>query len=111
MQSIEITRNTEALLSAAGCNPISAEGQNADLVLERCSDDQCIVRMTSPRARHWAASELCCSLRQCFAGTMRLDMMSTDRLLKQAHEQGLITEFVPAGLAISFFLRFGAPVA
>lgn len=74
-----------------------ARTREADILLERADNDHWVVTMISPRALSWATSELCCALRSCFAGSMCLDMMSADRLLKQAHAQGFRTEFVGLG--------------
>ncbi|MDP9813356.1 hypothetical protein J2W42_006229 [Rhizobium tibeticum] len=65
-----------------------------DILLDRSDDDHWVVTMISLRAQNWAAHELCCALRPCFAGSMRLDIMSADRLLKNARKQGFKTEFV-----------------
>lgn len=95
MQRSENTRDTEALLSAAGFSPITRNNAtgDADVLIERFGENRFLVTMVSPRALGWASAELCCALRQCFAGRMELDMMSADRLLKQAHAQGFRTEF------------------
>ncbi|QWW70961.1 hypothetical protein [Rhizobium sp. WYJ-E13] len=91
----DTSRVTEALMSAAGCAPPSYDSRtNGDILLERDDADHWDIEIISPRAREWAASELCCPLRQCFAGRMRLDIMSADRLLKMAHDRGFRTEFV-----------------
>ncbi|MFS8116102.1 hypothetical protein QD460_30705 [Rhizobium jaguaris] len=83
---------------AAPCASIPANRRcEHDILLEREDNDYWVVTMISPRAMDWAKSELCCPLRPCFAGSMRLDIISTDRLLKQAHVQGLRTEFVGLG--------------
>jgi|UPI000568C25D hypothetical protein len=70
---------------------------DVDILLERSDNDHWVVTMISLRARNWAARELCCALRSCFAGSMRLDIMSADRLLKNARDQGFKTEFVGLG--------------
>ncbi|CCM75383.1 hypothetical protein [Rhizobium mesoamericanum] len=79
----------------AVCAPIPpARKHEGDILLERADDDHWVVTMISPRALDWATREFCCPLRACFSGSMRLDMMSADRLLKQARVQGFKTEFV-----------------
>ncbi|WP_064685808.1 hypothetical protein [Rhizobium bangladeshense] len=66
----------------------------ADLVLGRRDEDRWEVRAATPRGVAWARDHFCCALRQSFTGTMCLDIMSADRLLKEAHGDGLTTEFV-----------------
>ncbi|ARO23716.1 hypothetical protein CO659_25450 [Rhizobium sp. S9] len=70
------------------------ERTSADLVLERRDEDRWEVTTATPRAQAWARDHFCCALRQSFTGTMCLDIMSADRLLKEAHGDGLTTEFV-----------------
>jgi hypothetical protein len=77
--------------------PSNARPRDVDILLERSDNGHWVVTMISLQARNWAAHELCCALRSCFAGTMRLDIMSADRLLKNAHKQGFKTEFVGLG--------------
>ncbi|WP_431323118.1 hypothetical protein [Rhizobium sp. YTU87027] len=74
-----------------------ARKNEGDILLERVDEDHWVVTMISPQALDWATRELCCPLRSCFSGSMRLDMMSADRLLKQARAQGFRTEFVGLG--------------
>ena len=82
----------------AGCASFPPTRKNEDdILLERVDDDHWVVTMISPRAVEWATRELCCPLRSCFSGSMRLDMISADRLLKQARAQGFRTEFVGLG--------------
>jgi hypothetical protein len=92
MRHVETSRNTEALMSAAGYPPVTSRA-DSDILVERFGEDEWIVTMISPPALKWASAELCCALRQCFTGHMRLDMMSADRLLKQAHDEGFKVEF------------------
>jgi len=93
-----LTRHRTASMSAATCAPITAVGRGgADILLERSDDDHWIVTMLSRTALEWAKSELCCPLRACFAGSMKLDILSTNRLLKQANSQGFRTEFIGLG--------------
>ncbi|MBC2804885.1 hypothetical protein ACC697_04605 [Rhizobium ruizarguesonis] len=70
------------------------ERTSADLVLERRDEDRWEVTAATPRGQAWARDHFCCALRQSFTGTMCLDIMSADRLLKEAHGDGLTTEFV-----------------
>ncbi|OWW05407.1 hypothetical protein ATY81_00465 [Rhizobium sp. R72] len=82
----------------ATCAFFPPAGRNeSDVLLERVDNDHWVVTMMSPRALDWATRELCCPLRSCFAGSMRLDIMSADRLLKQARAQGFRTEFAGLG--------------
>lgn len=77
--------------------PNNEKTSDVDILLDRSDYDHWVVTMISLRARNWAAHELCCPLRSCFAGSMRLDIMSADRLLKSARKQGFKTEFVGLG--------------
>ncbi|CAN7748255.1 hypothetical protein [Rhizobium sp. LjRoot258] len=77
--------------------PSNAGTRDVDILLERSDNDHWVVTMISLRAQNWAAHELCCALRACFAGSMRLDIMSADRLLKNARKQAFKTEFVGLG--------------
>ncbi|MBB3355717.1 hypothetical protein FHT70_005683 [Rhizobium sp. BK049] len=70
------------------------ERTSADLVLERRDEDRWEVTAVTPRGLAWARDHFCCALRQSFSGTMCLDIVSADRLLKEAHAEGLTTEFV-----------------
>ncbi|OWV99820.1 hypothetical protein [Rhizobium sp. R693] len=82
----------------AACTSLPPARRNeGDVLLERVDNDHWVVTMISPRALDWATRELCCPLRPCFAGSMRLDIMSADRLLKQARAQGFRTEFAGLG--------------
>lgn len=100
MTHIDTTQNTEALLAGAGYapgTPYGVKSPDIDILVERSGEDRWTVTMISPKALAWAKAELCCVLRQCFAGSMRLDMMSADRLLKQAHAHGFHAEFTSLG--------------
>lgn len=93
-----VTRQRTSSMSPVKCPPITAVGRGgADILLERADDDHWIVTMLSRTALEWATSELCCPLRACFAGSMKLDILSTNRLLKQANSQGFRTEFIGLG--------------
>jgi hypothetical protein len=70
------------------------ERVSADLVLGRRDEDRWEVTAATPRGQAWARDHFCCALRQSFPGTMCLDIMSADRLLKEAHGDGLTTEFI-----------------
>ncbi|ARQ14410.1 hypothetical protein NXC12_PE00817 (plasmid) [Rhizobium etli] len=70
------------------------ERTSADLVLGRRDEDRWEVTATTPRGMAWARDHFCCALRQSFTGIMCLDIMSADRLLREAHGDGLTTEFV-----------------
>lgn len=70
------------------------ERTSADLVLEHRDEDRWEVTATTPRGLAWARDHFCCALRPSFSGTMCVDIMSADRLLKEAHIDGLTTEFV-----------------
>lgn len=97
---VTTAHSTDALMASAGCAPLPSAAPRkttVDVVLERADNDHWVVTMISPRALDWATSELCCALRPCFSGSMHLDMMSTDRLLKRARAQGFRTEFVSLG--------------
>ncbi|MBY3184211.1 hypothetical protein RWK44_21050 [Rhizobium sp. 25PS6] len=81
-----------ATTAATSVPPV--ERTSADLVLERRDEDRWEVTAATPRGQAWARDHFCCALRQSFSGTMCLDIMSADRLLKEAHVDGLTTEFV-----------------
>ncbi len=70
------------------------ERTSTDLVLERRGEDRWEVTTATRRGQAWARDHFCCALRQSFTGTVCLDIMSADRLLKEAHGDGLTTEFV-----------------
>ncbi|MBB3394185.1 hypothetical protein [Rhizobium sp. BK060] len=86
-----------AVIPSCSIAPNNDRPRDVDILLERSDNDHWVVTMISLRARNWAAHELCCALRSCFAGSMRLDIMSADRLLKNARKQGFKTEFVGLG--------------
>ncbi len=91
MREKEKTHRT-ATAAAATIPPV--ERTSADLVLERRDEDRWEVTVATPRGQAWARDHFCCALRQSFTGSMCLDIMSADRLLKEAHGDGLTTEFV-----------------
>lgn len=91
MREHEKTRNTAADV-ATTASPV--ERTSADLVLERRDENRWEVTAATPRGQAWARDHFCCALRQSFTGSMCLDIMSADRLLKEAHGEGLTTEFV-----------------
>ncbi|EJC75146.1 hypothetical protein Rleg10DRAFT_3718 [Rhizobium leguminosarum bv. trifolii WSM2012] len=70
------------------------ERTSTDLILERRDEDRWEVTAVTPRGLAWTRDHFCCALRQSFSGTMCLDIMSADRLLREAHAEGLTTEFV-----------------
>lgn len=84
---------TTIATSTAGAVP-SVERTATDLVLERLDEERWEVTAATPRGLTWARDHFCCALWQAFNGTMCLDIMSADRLLKEAHIEGLTTEFV-----------------
>ena len=89
----EEEKNRRAATDTATTVP-PVERTSADLVLERRDEDRWEVTAATPRGQTWAKDHFCCALRQSFTGTMCLDIMSADRLLKEAHDDGLTTEFV-----------------
>ncbi|KZS57289.1 MULTISPECIES: hypothetical protein [Rhizobium] len=86
------TRTGEALLAAAGSPP--PYHSDRDFRLERSTDDEWRIVILSARARAWVHEQFCGPLCQCLGDSIALDMLSADRFLKQAHDQGLRTEFV-----------------
>lgn len=94
---VTAAKDKDASAFAACTSALPARKNEGDILLERADDDHWVVTMISLRALDWARRELCCPLRLCFAGSMRLDMMSADRLLKQARAQGFSTKFVGLG--------------
>jgi hypothetical protein len=96
-QMVTAAKDKDASAFAACASAPPARKNEGDILLERADDDHWVVTMISPRALDWATRELCCPLRSCFSGSMLLDMMSADRLLKQARTQGFRTEFVGLG--------------
>ncbi|MBX4955369.1 hypothetical protein [Rhizobium lentis] len=90
-------RGQEATCKAptgAGTPIGQVERTSADLVLDRRDEDRWEVTAMTPRGLAWTRDHFCCALRQSFNGSMCLDIMSADRLLKEAHAEGLTTEFV-----------------
>ncbi|WP_064695761.1 hypothetical protein [Rhizobium aegyptiacum] len=81
-------------LTGAATTTGQAERTSADLILDRRDEDRWEVTAVTPRGLAWTRDHFCCALRQSFSGTMCLDIMSADRLLKEAHVEGLTTEFV-----------------
>nr|NLR86124.1 hypothetical protein [Rhizobium sp. P28RR-XV] len=84
-------RNEEALLAAAGYAPMHSD--HCDLRLTRLDEARWQINVISPRAEAWIRETLLSPLAQCFAGNIVVDLMSADRLLKEAHSRGLRTEF------------------
>ncbi|MBX5173092.1 hypothetical protein HJB84_25020 [Rhizobium sp. NZLR1b] len=85
-------KETTAATPTAGLAPV--ERNATDLVLERRDEDRWEVTVATPRGLSWVRDLFCCPLRQSFNGAMCLDIMSADRLLKEAHIEGLTTEFI-----------------
>lgn len=85
MRNIEITRDIEAPMSAVGYPPVVSNTATGE--------DRGTVTMASPQAPGRTSVKLSCALRQCFAGSMHLNTMSVDRLLKQTYAQGFEIEF------------------
>ncbi|MDR9808500.1 hypothetical protein [Rhizobium hidalgonense] len=85
---------TSKALTSAAATIGQVERTSTDLILERRDEDRWEVTAVTPRGLAWARDHFCCALRQSFGGTMCLDIMSADRLLKEAHAEGLTTEFV-----------------
>ncbi|MGO6903410.1 hypothetical protein ACCS96_24365, partial [Rhizobium ruizarguesonis] len=69
------------------------ERTSADLVLERRDEDRWEVTAATPRGQAWAIEHFCCALRKSYNPTISLDIMRADLLLKEAHHDGLTTEF------------------
>jgi hypothetical protein len=91
MREQEDISKTEKI-TAATIPPV--DKTSADLILDRRDEDRWEVTAITPRGLSWARDHFCCALRQSFSGTMCLDIMSADRLLKEAHVEGLTTEFI-----------------
>lgn len=77
----------------AGAIP-SFERTDTDLVLERLDADRWQITAATPRGMVWMRDRFCCALRLSFNGAVCLDILSADRLLKEAHAGGLTTEFI-----------------
>ncbi|MBY5323771.1 hypothetical protein HFN11_26225 [Rhizobium leguminosarum] len=86
------TRTAEALLTAAGSPP--PYHSDGDFRLDRSTDDQWRIVILSARARAWVHEQFCFPLCQCLGDSIAVDMLSADRFLKIAHDQGFRTEFV-----------------
>lgn len=86
-----ITRNEEALLAGAGYAPAPTE--RCDFRLSRLDDSRWQFEAVSPRAAAWIRETLSYPLTQSFAGGIVVDVLSADRLLREAHAMGLRTEF------------------
>ncbi|ENN86828.1 hypothetical protein RHSP_31420 [Rhizobium freirei PRF 81] len=87
-----ITRNEEALLAGAGCVPM--EKDRYDFRLSRLDNARWQIDAVSARAEAWMRETLAYPLAQSFAGEIIVDVLSADRLLKEAHASGLKTEFI-----------------
>ncbi|NLS20427.1 hypothetical protein HGP16_28260 [Rhizobium sp. P40RR-XXII] len=85
-------RNEEALLAAAGYAPMHSD--HCDFRLTRLDEVRWQINAVSPRAEAWMRETLLSPLAQCFTGDIVVDVMSADRLLKEAHARGLRTEFI-----------------
>jgi hypothetical protein len=86
------TRNEEALLAGAGYAPLQSD--HCDFRLTRLDETRWQIDAISSRAEAWIRETLSFPLAQCFAGDIVVDVMSADRLLKEAHAKGLRTEFI-----------------
>ncbi|MGO4118584.1 hypothetical protein [Rhizobium ruizarguesonis] len=86
------TRTGEALLAAAGSPP--PHHSDCDFRLDRSTDDEWRIVILSARARAWVHEQFCGPLCQCLGDSIAVDMLSADRFLKKAHDQGFRTEFV-----------------
>lgn len=87
-----LTRNEEALLAGAGYAP--ALDDHCDFRLRRLDETRWQIVAVSPRGKAWICETLAPPLTQCFAGDIIVDVVSADRLLKEAHAKGLRTQFI-----------------
>lgn len=81
-------------LTDGGCKRCMAHQPVPDLVLDRLDEERWEVSAVTLYGMTWVRDRFCCPLRLSFNGSICLDVMSADRLLKEAHEDGLTTEFV-----------------
>ncbi|MFS8055368.1 hypothetical protein QD357_21340 [Rhizobium sp. BR 317] len=86
------TRTGEALLAAAGY--AFPHHQDCDFRLDRTGNNEWQIMVLSPRACEWVRKELCTPFGQCLSNGFKVDILSADQFLKQAHALGFRTEFV-----------------
>ncbi len=87
-----VTRNEEALLAGAGCAPKVQD--RYDFRLSRLDNTRWQIETISSIAEAWIRETLESPLTQSFDGEIIVDVLSADRLLKEAHARGLRTEFI-----------------